>query len=344
MKILLIGGSGLISTAIREHLVARGDTLVLFNRGRSPQRGAPASRVILGERDDEAALTAALRAELPDAVIDMLAFSPAQAQALLGACEGRCPQLLVCSSVCVYGGPLSKVPADEGEPHRPVGDYGRNKSAIEALVLGRQGSGQHGTVIRPSYSTGAGAVFGGLLFDESTVDRLRKGLGVVVMDDGRAPWAITHVSDVARAFAGALGNPRSFGQAYNATSDERSDWNGIFTAVARAAGAPAPRLEHIPSDWLYRQAPRRSVGIQYIFRFPAFFDNAKAARDLGARAEVDLVETFRRQIAWMDAEGRTKPAGSDRVQDELIAAHAAGRDADLERFEDSNTWGNSSTA
>jgi nucleoside-diphosphate-sugar epimerase len=344
VKVLLIGGSGLISTAIREHLLARGDTVVLYNRGRSPVRGAPASRMLVGERDDEAALTRALNDELPDAVIDMLAFTPDQARLLLRACEGRCPQLLVCSSVCVYGGPLTRVPADEAEPHRPVGEYGRNKSAIEALVLARGGAGQHGTVIRPSYSTGEGAVFGGLLFDESSVDRLRKGLGVVVMDEGRAPWAITHVSDVARFFAGALGNPRSYGQAYNATSDERSDWNGIFAAAAAAAGAPAPRLAHIPSDWLYRQAPRRSVGIQYIFRFPAVFDNSKAARELGVRARVDLVETFRRQIAWMDSQGAVKAAASERVQDELIAAHAEGRDADRLRFEDSNTWGNSTTA
>ncbi|HTB23150.1 MAG TPA: NAD-dependent epimerase/dehydratase family protein [bacterium] len=343
MKVFIIGGTGLISTAIREHLAARGDSVVLFTRGRSPLRGAPAGRRIQGDRNDEGALTEALRQEKPDAVIDMVAYEPEQAAALLRACAGNSPQVVMCSSVCVYGGPLTKLPATDEEPHRPVGDYGRRKSVIEGLVLAWEGADRHATVIRPSYTTGEGATAGGLVFDDSTVDRLRLGLPVVVMDDGRAAWAISHVSDVARAFAGALGNPRAYGQAYHVTSDEHTDWNGVFAAMAAAAGAPAPKLAHIPSGWIYRQAPRRGVSIQYILRHPSIFDNSKAARDLGFRTTVPLVETFRRQIAWMEAEGLLKPAASETVQDEMVEAYAAGRDMDPARFVDSNIWGNSTT-
>ena len=340
MNIFVIGGTGLISTAIREELARRGDSVVLFNRGISPLRGTPAERVLKGDRNDGNALSEALRNEKPDAVIDMVAFEPRQAEMLLRAAEGQTPQLVVCSTVCVYGGPLTRLPATEDEPHRPVGDYGRNKSAIETLILGSESAGRHATVIRPSHTTGEGAVANGLLFDDSTVDRLRLGKPVVVMDDGRTAWAIAHVSDVARAFVGALGNPRAYGQAYNATSDEHTDWDGVFRALARAAGAPEPRLAHIPSAWLYRQAPHRSVGIQYTYRFPSIFDNAKAARDLGFRTSVPLVETFRRQIAWMESESLIKSADSEHVQDELAAAYAEGRDVVPGRFVDWNPWGN----
>ena len=155
MKVFIIGGTGLISTAINEQLVARGDEVVLFNRGKSKLRGPKPAKIILGDRNDEAALTAAIRAEKPDALIDMMAFAPEQAQALLRACEGQTPQIVMCSTVCVYGGPLTKLPADDNEPHRPVGNYGKNKSEIERITLSREGkSGQHATVIRPSHSTG----------------------------------------------------------------------------------------------------------------------------------------------------------------------------------------------
>jgi len=343
VKVFIIGGTGLISSAIREELARRGDAVVLFNRGQSPLRGAPAHTVIVGDRNDEGALRAALAQEKPDAVIDMMAFAPSQAEALLRACSGNTAQLVLCSTVCVYGGPLTRLPADDNEPHRPVGDYGRNKSAIERLVLDADSAGLRTTVIRPSFTTGEGATASGLLFDDSTVDRLRRGLEVVVMDDGRAAWAIAHVSDVARAFTGALGNARAWGHAYHATSDEHTDWNGVFAALAQAAGAPAPRLATIPSSWLYAQAPRRSVGIQFIYRFPSVFDNSAAARDLGFRTTVPLVETFRRQIAWMESEGRLLKAGSEPVQQELADAWAAGRDADRSRFQDWNPWGNSAT-
>jgi nucleoside-diphosphate-sugar epimerase len=344
MKVFIIGGTGLISTAISSQLAARGDEVVLFNRGISRNRAQGRQRVIVGDRNNEESLAEALARELPDAVIDMVAYAPSQAEALIRASKGKTPQLVVCSSVCVYGGPLSKLPADESEPHRPVGDYGRNKSTIESIVLSRSGpGGEFGTVMRPSYSTGEGASIGGLVFDDSTVNRLREGLPVLIMDDGKAAWAISHVSDVARGFVASLGNPLTRAQAYNLTSDEHSNWDGVFQAMADAAKAPAPKFVHIPSPWLYAQAPRRCVGIQYIFRHPSVFDNRKAARDLGFKTTVSLLETFRRQITWMEEEGLLKASASEQVQDELSAAWLEKRDIVPGRFEDKNSWGNSTT-
>ena len=344
MKVFIIGGTGLISTAISSQLAARGDDVALFNRGLSKDRLHGAVRQVRGDRNNEAVLAEALKRELPDAVIDMVAYAPSQAEALLRASQGRTPQLVVCSSVCVYGGPLTKLPATEDEPHRPVGDYGRNKSAIERMVLGRNGAGgEYGTILRPSFSTGEGATLNGLVFDDSTVSRLRKGLPLVVMDDGAAAWAIAHVEDVARGFVASLGNPAARGQAYHLTSDEHTDWNGVFAAMADAAGAPAPKLVHIPSGWLYSQAPRRSVGIQYIYRFPSVFDNSKAARDLGFKTTIPLRETFRRQIAWMEREGLAKESAAETVQDELCSAWNLKRDITPGSFEDFNPWGNSTT-
>jgi nucleoside-diphosphate-sugar epimerase len=343
MKTFIIGGTGLISTAIQDQLAARGDEVVLFNRGQSENRAAHQGRVVVGDRYNETALQAALKAEKPDAVIDMVCYGPDQAAALLRAADGNTAQVVMCSTVCVYGGPLTKLPADDAEPHRPVGDYGKNKSAIEALILGRKGAGQSGTVIRPSFSTGEGATASGLVFDDSTPNRLREGKPVIIMDDGKAAWAIAHVSDVAGAFVGALGNPKAYGQAYHATSDEHTDWNGVFAAMAQAAGAKAPSFAHIPSEWLYKQAPRRAVGIQYIYRHPSIFDNAKAAKELGFKTTVSLLDTFARQIAWMEKAGKLRSTADEHVQDELVSAWREKRDVVPGRFEDWNPWGNGTT-
>ncbi len=343
MKVFIIGGTGLISTAISTQLAARGDETVLFNRGQSKNRVQGKTRVILGDRNDEASLKNALHKEKPDAVIDMVAYAPAQAEALIRACDGNTPQVLMCSTVCVYGGPLTKLPATDDEPHRPVGGYGAAKSSIEKITLSRESAAQHATVLRPSYTTGEGATIGGLVFDDSTVNRLRQSLPVVVMDDGKAAWAMAHVSDVANGFIGAIGNAKAYGQAYHLTSDEYTDWNGIFKAIADAAGAKSPKLQQIPSAWLYEQAPRRSVGIQYIFRHGSIFDNSKAERDLGFRTTVPLRELFRRQIAWMESEGLMKICEEETVQDELSAAWNEKRPIRPGAFEDKNPWGNGTT-
>ena len=344
MKILVIGGTGLMSTEITAQLLERGDEVWHFNRGQTPARFKGCVQSIRGDRWQYPAFEAAMQGRSFDAVIDMVAFHPDNIRAVLKALKGRMGQLVVCSTVCVYGGPLTKLPATADEPHRFVSEYGRNKSAIEDVALAEDGKdGLRTTVIRPSFTTGEGHTASGLLFDDGTVDRLRRGLPVIIMDDGKAAWAIAHASDVARGFVASLGNAKAYGQAYHLTSDEHTDWNGVFQALAQAAGAKAPLLCHVPSDWLYGQAPRRSVGIQYIYKYPSIFDNSKARADLGFATTVPLVETFRRQIKWMEAEGKLLRAEEEPVQSVLYEAYLKGTVPAPGSFVDFNPWGNQVT-
>lgn len=339
MKVLVIGGTGLISTAIVDQLVLRGDDVTVYNRGVTPKRVVGDVHVIKGDRWKFDAFENEMKEHRFDAVIDMVAYAPECAESVVRAFAGRAAHLVVCSTVCVYGGPATKLPATDDEPHRPVTGYGRNKSKIESILLQQDGKdGTHATVLRPSFTTGEGATVGGVLFDDSTVSRMRQGLPVIVHDDGKTPWAIAHVSDVARGFVNALLNEKAFGQSYHLTSDEHTTWNGVFAALAEAAGAKLV-LEHIPTDWLYQTIPRRSVGPKFIYQYGSIFDNSKAARDLGFRTTVPLVETFRRQIAWMESAGKLKTVEEEPLEDILLDLFHERR---LDRVpDDNNPWGNS---
>jgi nucleoside-diphosphate-sugar epimerase len=343
MKVLLIGGTGLISTAIVDQLVERGDEVAIFNRGVSGWRIPKNVKVIHGDRWKTANFEKEMSRHSFDAVIDMVAFVPDNAESLLRAFTGRVQQIVVCSTVCVYGGPMTQLPATDDEPHRPVGDYGKNKSKIESMLLSANGkNGLHTTVLRPSFTTGEGATASGILFDDSLPNRLRQGLPVIVMDQGKAAWAIAHVSDVARGFVNALLNPKAYGQAYHLTSDEHTDWNGVFEALARAVGGKFNPI-YIPTDWLYTQAPHRAVGVKYIYQYPSVFNNSKAARDLGFKTTVPLVETFRRQVAWMEKSSKLKKTEEEHFEDLMIKAYQEGQNPVLPEGMDWNPWGNQVT-
>jgi nucleoside-diphosphate-sugar epimerase len=342
MDVLVIGGTGLISTAIVQQLLDRGDGVTLFNRGETPVRFQGEVERLRGNRWEAGSLEKAVAGRIWDAVVDMAAFAPQNGAQLVDAFWGKSKQVVLCSTSCVYGGPAAQLPIRETSPRSPFGMYGVNKAAIERILLDHDGKdGTHATVIRPSFTTGEGATACGLLFDDSLVSRMRAGLPSIVMDDGTCPWAISHVSDVARGFVASLGNPKAFGNDYHLTSHEHTDWNGVYRTLAEAAGSVS-EIVHIPSGWLRQVAPRRSLGVWFIYRFPSVYDNSKAERDLGFSTTVPLLETFRRQIRWMEESGTLKAVDQEPCQDVLLEGwrrHAQWL-GDDPRWVDWNPWGN----
>ncbi len=341
MDVLVIGGTGLISTAIVQQLLDRGDRVTVFNRGSTPVRFHGEVEKLSGNRWEPGSLEGAVAGRKWDAVVDMTAFAPQNGTQLVDTFWGQAGQVVLCSTACVYGGPAAELPIKETSPRSPFGMYGVNKAAIERVLLDASGrDSTHATVIRPSYTTGEGTTACGLFFDDSLVSRMRQNLPVLLMDGGFTPWAISHVSDVARGFVATLGNPKAFANDYHLTSDEHVDWNGVYAALAEAAGGKFNPV-YAPSEWLRAVAPRRSLGAWFIYRFPSVYDNSKAKADLGFSTTVPLVDTFRRQIRWMEESGTLKRVEDEPCEDCMIEAWKAGKQAiDDPRWVDWNPWGN----
>ncbi len=323
MKVLIIGGTGLISTSITKQLLERGDHVTLFNRGKSEARIPEGAQFIHGDRKEYAAFEQQMSEADPfDCVIDMVAFGPQDVESALRAFKGRAGQYIFCSTVCVYGGPATRYPIGVDEPRTPTGGYGENKAKCEDIVLAAgERSDLSVTVMRPSQSYGEGGTIVHSLGGSTTyIDRIRKGKPIVVHGDGACLWAACHVDDVGRGFVGAAGNPKAFGKKYNVTGEEWMTWNMYHAGVARALGAPAPRLVHIPSDLLARVA-RKHAGISIdIFQYPSIFDNSAAIADLGFQYTISWEEGVRRTVAWLDAHDRIENSDNDPFEDRLIAA------------------------
>ena len=323
MKILIIGGTGLISTAITTQLLERGDDVTLYNRGKSEARIPDGAKFLHGDRKEYAAFEAQMaEAGHFDAVMDMVGFSPADAESVVRAFKGRIGHFLFCSTVCVYGGPASHYPIKEDEPRFPTGGYGANKGKCEDILLE---AGERGdfpvTILRPSQTYGEGGSIVHSLGGRTTyLDRIRKGKPIVVHGDGSCLWAACHIEDVGRGFVGAAGNSKAFGKRYNLTGEEWMTWNRYHEGVAEALEAPKPTLVHIPTDLLARIAPRRAGISVDIFQYPSIFDNSAAMADLGFRYTIPWVEGVRRTVAWLDARGKIENSDDDPFDDRLIAA------------------------
>lgn len=321
MKILIIGGTGLISNALTRQLLARGDVVTHFNRGQSPRRFEGEVARIEGDRRDFTAFEARMREAGPfDRVIDMICYRPDEAESLLRAFAGRTAHLVVCSTVDVYAKPASRYPVSEAEPLGGIGDYAIQKVACERILQEAHARGDVPiTVLRPAYTYGDGRAilhsFGGR---SNYIDRIRKGKPILVHGDGSGLWCSCHIEDVSRGFVGAAGNARAFGRTYNVAGEEAMTWNQHHERVAEALGAPRPTLVHIPTDLLARVVPNRSRTIVQNFQFPNVFDNSAAAADLGFRYTIPWVEGVRRTVAYFEARNPIEAWDTEPWYDRLI--------------------------
>lgn len=314
LNALIVGGTGLISTGIVKHLLARGARVTTYNRGRSERTLPDGVQQIVGDREDSGAFVAAFAERRFDVVYDMICFSPEQAEASVRAFSGRCAHFVFCSTVCTYRvNTPPGVTIDETWPLEPVTEYGRNKVLCEQRF---QRAAERGafqlTIARPSHTYGPG---GSLIdqqeFDSGTWDRVARGLPVLVAGDGLGLWQSTHRDDCGKFFAYAALSERTFNQAYNVTRDEVLTWRDYYREVARALDTQ-PKLIFVPARWLHAQAPKRFAFLAETSQFHGAYSSAKAKAHVPEfRATVGLEAGARETFADMRRRGAWRDSGSD---------------------------------
>ena len=321
MKVLLVGGTGLISTGIVEHLRVRGAELTLFNRGQRESAGASDSRVIVGDRNQPALFEERLQNERFDVVIDMICFTPEQAEASVRAFGGRTAQFIFCSTVCTYGVEIpSHVLIDESFPAVPTSGYAKNKVCCEQIFERAAAAGHfQATIIRPSNTYGpGGTLIDQMEFDSVVWDRVEQGLPVLLAGDGIGLWQATHRHDVGKLFAYAAGNPKTYGQAFNATRDRVFTWRDYYREAAQALGTEA-QVVLVPAGWIVAQNPKRFSFLNEITRYHGAYSSEKAKATVPEfRCEIGFVEGARQTLQAMKKRGAWRRHQDDAEYSALV--------------------------
>ena len=322
MKVLFIGGTGIISSACSELALSQGIDLYLFNRGKSFRPTPAGAKVLSGDIRDRASALAALGSQSFDAVVDWIAFTPEHIQADIDLFNGRTGQFVFISSASAYQTPPRTLPVRESTPlHNPFWEYSRNKIACEELLMQAYRSlGFPMTVVRPSHTYDKTLLpFSG---GYTNVARMRSGKPVVVPGDGTSLWTLTHHADFAVGLVGLLGNPGAIGDTFHITSDEWLNWNQIYEIVAEAVGVKA-ELVHVPSDLIARIDPDFGAGLLGDKSHSMIFDNSKIKRLVPAFApHIPFFQGAREIMAWYDAAPTRQVvnAAFDSLQERIIAA------------------------
>jgi nucleoside-diphosphate-sugar epimerase len=325
LRVLFIGGSGVISSACSRVAVDRGIDLSVLNRGHSSSRPLPPGVTTLQAdiRDPESVRDQLGGLEF-DAVVDWVAFTPQHVRADIDLFRGRTGQYVFISSASAYQTPPARVPVTESTPLRnPFWQYSRDKIACEELLVAAyRDEGFPATIVRPSHTYDQTLV----PFDGgwTVLGRMLAGKPVIVHGDGTSLWTLTHHDDFARAFVPLLAHPRTLGEAIGITSDDVLTWNQIAETLAVALGVTA-QLVHVPSDAIAAADPHWGAGLLGDKAHSMVFDNTKV-RGLvpGWQAVIPFEQGAREIVQWhcADPARQVTDASLDAVMDKLAATWA----------------------
>ncbi len=325
MKVLYIGGTGNISTASSRRALDNGIELWHINRGKtlSSLNGV---KTITCDINNPNHARQALAGHEWDCVVNWIAFTPEQVKRDLALFSHHTRQYIFISSASCYQTPLQNPVITEQTPlSNPFWQYSRDKITCEDLLLQAfRDSGFPATIVRPShtYSNVIPIPIGGWT-DYTTVDRIKKGLPIVVHGDGSSLWVVTHAEDFAKGFNGLIGNEKAIGEAFHITSDELLTWNQIHQQLAAAVGAEA-EIVHVTTDKICRFDPEEYVGSLLGDKATSvIFDNSKIKRFVpDFRATIPFAEGIKRVIDWFEAEPSRQivNAADNAFIDRLIAS------------------------
>ena len=331
MRVLFIGGTGIISAACSRLAIERGIDLTLLTRGQRATRLPAGAKSLTVDMEDVAGAARMLSGQLFDVVVDFIAFTPAHIERDLNLFRGRTRQFIFISSASAYQKPATHYLITESTPlANPHWDYSRNKIACEErLMQAYRDEGFPVTIVRPSLTYGDTQItlaINSWTKSYTVVDRMRRGKKVIVPGDGSSLWVITHNTDFAKGLVGLLGHRQAIGHAFHITTDEVMCWDQFYRMVGEAAGAE-PQLIHIPSDFIGACLPDALGGLIGDKAVSVVFDNSKIKRFVPYFcATTPFWQGIRRTMAWFDADPSRKEIddAANATWDKLIEGYERG--------------------
>ena len=297
MKVLFIGGTGIISSAVSRLAVERGIELYHFNRGKS-HRKIDGVKNISGDIRNMEETKQLLKDYFFDVVVNWITFTPEHVQADVEIFAGKTNQYIFISSASAYQKPILKLPITEETPLvNPFWQYSREKAECEKILLDAyQKSNFPVTIVRPSHTYDNTLIPND--WGYTILDRMLKGKKIIIHGDGTSLWVLTHNTDFAFGFVGLFAKEEAIGEAFHITSDELLTWNQIYQMMADELGVPLNAI-HIPSDFIAKYNPEHGAGLLGDKAHSVIFDNSKIKKLVPEfQCKIPFSEGVKEIIAW----------------------------------------------
>jgi len=299
MKVLFIGGTGIISSACSDLAVKKGIDLYHLNRGLS-HRKIKGVKNIKGDIRKPEEVKEILKNYKFDSVVDWIAFVPEHIKNDIKIFKDKTKQYIFISSASAYQKPIKKLPITEETPlDNPFWQYSRDKALCEKLLLNEYKKNKFPvTVVRPSHTYDKTLL--PTDWGYTVIDRMKKGKKIIIPGDGTSLWVMTNHRDFAKGFVGLLGNKKAIGEAFHITSDELLTWNHIYELIAKELKVKLNYI-HIPSDVIAKYDKNMGPNLLGDKAYSVIFDNTKIKKLVPEfNAEIKFAKGVKEIIKWYE--------------------------------------------
>lgn len=280
MKLLLIGGTGILSTDIRELALENGIDVYILNRGRKEKERLDSRiHVIIGNVRNVDDTKEKIKDLYFDVVIDFLSYTKEQLENTLSIFNKKCDQFIFISSATVYRKTeLNEKITENTELYNPDWEYSLDKIECEKLLEENyKANGQNYTIIRP-YVTYSNKRIPFAIIPQhkqwSLANRIILGKPVVLWDGGKVICTLTSTKDFAEGMLGLFKNEKAYQEAFHITTDKTLTWKQALEYIGQAIGKE-PIIADISSDFISKEMPELK-GVLYGDKgLNRVFDNTK---------------------------------------------------------------------
>lgn len=327
MKVLVIGGKGMISRQIVNQLLIANHEVTIFDKDASPATSRNEVRQISGDKFNRHEFESSMRKEKFDVVIDMLCFNSDDAVSVVNAFRGNVEQLIITSSVAAYNRPTKSMPIrEECEQlnQQSLWAYGIQKANVERYLSEVIISESYPiTIVRPSLTYGVGAVNVGVLRQNyGIVDRIRKGKPLVMFGDGKTPWSFTFAPDLAKGFVSLVGQKKAYGEAFHVSNEDRRVWEDLYLEFGKILGIE-PKIIYFPSELLYKAAPSLCDHIYFEKCYAGLYDNSKVRTvNPEFKARIALNEGLQMLLEYFEKDCPVVDPRKDKLEDDLAELYS----------------------
>ncbi len=278
MKVLLIGGTGVLSTDVALYAIKKGMEVYLLNRGNRPDRIAKGATLISADIRNVIDVESKVKNLYFDVVADFLSYTPEQLEKVISVFENKCKQLIFVSSATVYQTAKDRLVTEQNQLSNSYFKYAENKIKCEEFLIKRSETTQlNYTIVRPYVTYGKTRIPFAIIPSAkqwSLINRILLGKPIVMWDKGEALCTLTHTTDFAKGFVGLFGNDMAKRNTYHITSGEIFTWREVLRIIAETVNREVV-VANIPSEYIGNEMPKMRGELLGDKAKTMIFDNKK---------------------------------------------------------------------